>query len=564
MADRGHVLTDELLKKLEKDIAKEYRRASKDAAAKLKAYLEEDEAKRKVQESLLKAGKITQKQYNDWVFRHTMMGKRWKDMQEVLARDFLNANKIALQIAKNRMPDVYALNANYATYQLEHDGKLDTSFTLYNHDTAEYLLSQERELMPGPSARKAKEIAQNKDLQWNKRKIQSAVLQGVLQGESPYEVAKRLMDVGQMNYNSAVRYARTMGTNAQNAGRYQAYRRADALGVDLTIEWQATLDGRTRHEHRLMHGQRRDVGQPFVIDGVEILWPAQPNYNGENIPQELIWNCRCTLLSWVKGFEGDTVKTSPKMGEMSFEEWQHEKEKLKTVNQLTASTLTTEEREAQLSASALIKDLRASKIARLEPTRYGTIPSDEDIIAKVSGGDETKGSCVSLSFAYAGNKNGLEVLDFRGGESQSFFSSYYGWKDIAKRFGISEKAKTEIVSATNLVKKAEDGKQYILIAGKHAAVVRRNPNKDSKNLFEYLELQDQNGGWYGIGANTFKDRFGCRKTARRNLLNNEIIEAESYLIDIASLNNDAVFEEVLAYINTEPTKQKKGRYGYAK
>jgi hypothetical protein len=367
-----------------------------------------------------------------------------------------------------------------------------------------------------------------------------------------------------MNYNAAVRYARTMTTNAQNAGRYQALRRADQIGVDLTIEWQATLDGRTRHEHRMMHGQRRNVGEPFEIEGVKILWPAQVNYDGTNLPQELIWNCRCTLLSWVKGFEGDTVKTSPKMGDMSFEEWQHEKEKLKTVNQLTASTLTTEEREAQLSASALIKDLRASKIARLEPTRYGTIPSDEDIIAKVSGGDETKGSCVSLSFAYAGNKNGLEVLDFRGGESQSFFSSYYGWKDIAKRFGISEKAKTEIVSATNLVKKAEDGKQYILIAGKHAAVVRRNPNKDSKNLFEYLELQDQNGGWYGIGANTFKDRFGCRKTARRNLLNNEIIEAESYLIDIASLNNDAVFEEVLAYINTEPTKQKKGRYGYAK
>lgn len=564
MPDRGHELTDELLSKLERRIAREYRTANKEAAAKLQAYLEEDEAKRKVQESLLKAGKITQKDFNNWVFRHKMMGKRWEEMRDVLAQDYHNANKIALNIAKGRMPDVYALNCNFATYQIEHDAEIDTGFTLYNHDTAEYLLSEERTLMPGPSTRKQREIAQNKDMQWNRNKIQSAVLQGILQGESPYDVAKRLQNVGQMNYNAAVRYARTMTTNAQNAGRYQAFRRADQIGVDLTIEWQATLDGRTRHEHRMMHGQRRGVGEPFEIEGVKILWPAQVNYDGTNLPQELIWNCRCTLLSLVKGFEGDTVKTSPKMGEMSFEEWQHEKEKLKTVNQLTASPLTAEERAAQLNASALIKDLRASKIARLEPTRYDTMPTDEDIIAKVSGGDETKGSCVSLSFAYAGNKNGLEVLDFRGGESQSFFSSYYGWKDIAKRFGISEKAKTEIVSATNLVKKAEDGKQYILIAGKHAAVVRRNPNKDSKNLFEYLELQDQNGGWYGIGANTFKDRFGCRKTARRNLLNNEIIEAESYLIDIASLNNDAVFEEVLAYINTEPTKQKKGRYGYAK
>jgi len=177
-------------------------------------------------------------------------------------------------------------------------------------------------MMPGPSTRKAKQIAANKDMQWNRNKIQSAVLQGVLQGESPYDVAKRLQNVGQMNYNAAVRYARTMTTNAQNAGRYEAFHRAKKLGVDLTIEWQATLDGRTRHEHRMMHGQRREVDEPFVVDGVEILFPAQTRYGSSDIPQQLIWNCRCTLLSWVKGFEGDTVKESPKMGDMTFEEWQ--------------------------------------------------------------------------------------------------------------------------------------------------------------------------------------------------------------------------------------------------
>ena len=325
MADRGHELTDELLSKLEKDIAREYRQANRDVAAKLKAYLEETEAKRKVQEELLKAGKITQKEFQDWCFRHTMMGKRWEEMRDVLAEDYHNANKIALQMSKDRMPDVYALNGNFATYQIEHDGEIDTGFTLYNHDTAEYLLEEERTLMPGPSTRKQREIAANKDMQWNTQKIQSTVLQGVLQGESPYEVAKRLMHVGQMNYNSAVRYARTMTTNAQNAGRYQAFERAAKVGVNLTIEWQATLDNRTRHEHRMMHGQRREVGEPFEIDGVKILWPAQVNYDGTNLPQELIWNCRCTLLSWVKGFEGDTVKSSPKMGDMSFEEWQNAK-----------------------------------------------------------------------------------------------------------------------------------------------------------------------------------------------------------------------------------------------
>ena len=322
MADEGHVLTDERLKKLEKDIAKEYRTATKEMQAKLTAYLEKTEAQRQVQEGLLNAGKITDKEYRDWCYRHNMVGKRWKEMCETLAEDMHNTNQIALGMTKDAMPDVYALNANYATYQIETGGGIDTGFTLYNHDTAEYLLGDQRQLMPKPSTRKAAQIAANKDMQWNVQKIQSAVLQGVLQGESPYKVAERLRNVGQMNYNASVRYARTMTTSAQNAGRYEACRRAKKLGVDLVIEWQATLDGRTRHDHRLMHGQRTEVDKPFhTPDGYTIYYPADCTGDSD-APQKEIWNCRCTLLSWVKGFEGDTVKKSDKMDGMSFEEWQ--------------------------------------------------------------------------------------------------------------------------------------------------------------------------------------------------------------------------------------------------
>ena len=198
---------------------------------------------------------------------------------------------------------------------------IDAGFTLYNHDTAEYLLKDTRQLMPGPSTRKAREIAAKESMQWNKGKIQSAVTQGILQGEGPYKVAERLRGVAEMDYNASVRYARTMTTSAQNAGRYESYRRAKKLGVDLTIEWQATLDGRTRHAHRLMHGQRTTVDEPFETpDGYTIFYPA--DCSGESdAPQNEIWNCRCTLLAWVTGFEEETVRESPKMGDMSFEEW---------------------------------------------------------------------------------------------------------------------------------------------------------------------------------------------------------------------------------------------------
>ena len=329
MSDRGHELTDEMLFDLESRIKREYARAARDTKLKLEKYLDKIEDGRKEQLDLLKAGKITQKEYNDWVFRHTMIGERWDAMRNTLAKDMHNANVIATNMIKDEMPDVYALNMNYGTYNIEHSGGIDTGFTLYNHDTAEYLLGDERELMPPPSAKKAAEIKKNKDMQWNKQHIQSTVLQGILQGESPYDVAARLMRVAQMNASASIRYARTMTTSAQNAGRYDAYRRADKLGVELTIEWQATLDNRTRHEHRMLHGERRKVDEPFEVESdgeiISILYPAEGGPGSSDIPQSMIWNCRCTLLAWVKGFEGDTVKSSPKMEGMDFDEWQQAK-----------------------------------------------------------------------------------------------------------------------------------------------------------------------------------------------------------------------------------------------
>lgn len=327
MADRGHELTDQLLADLEDRIAEEYAAAYRDMQKKLTAYLEQFEKDLKKQKAFLDAGKITKKDYEDWVYRHTMIGKRWEAMRDVLAEDLEHANEIALQIARGEMPNVYALNANFGAYQIEHDAGIDMGFTLYNHDAAELLMKeQDLQLMPGPSTKRAAEIAANESMQWNRLKIQSAVLQGILQGENAYRVAERLRSVATMNYNASVRYARTMTTNAQNAGRYESFHRAKSLGVDLTIEWQATLDGRTRHEHRMMHGQRREVDEPFIVDGVRIMWPAQSHGPGaSDIPQRLVWNCRCTLLAWVKGFEGETVKNSPKMREMSFEEWQKSK-----------------------------------------------------------------------------------------------------------------------------------------------------------------------------------------------------------------------------------------------
>ena len=314
MADIAHKRTDAIIADLEKQLAKEYGRALRDAEGKLDAYFRRFEARDKRQRELLDAGKITAEDYENWRKRHLLMGKRWEELRDTLAQDFAKVGEIARSIVSGHLPDVYALNHNYSTFQIEHDGRLDTSYTLYNRQTVERLVRDNPSLLPNPTVGPPRA----KDLRWNQEHITSSVLQGILQGEPITEIAKRLEDVAQMDYNAAVRTARTAVTSAQNGGRIDSYRRAESMGIDLRKRWLATLDDRTRHEHRLLHGQTVATEEPFTVEGEEIMFPGDPA-----APGYLVYNCRCTLISQIKGFEGDTVKESPKMHGMTFDEWQH-------------------------------------------------------------------------------------------------------------------------------------------------------------------------------------------------------------------------------------------------
>lgn len=327
MADPAHTATDEILNRLERRLKREYTQAAREVQKKLDDYLAAFKIKDAEWQRRVAAGEATAKEYKNWRTGQMMMGKRWGQLQQECAENLANANQIAHSIAYGYQSEVYALNHNFATYEVEHSGRLDTAYTLYDKDTVARLMRDDPDMLPPPGKTVKERIAQGKDVLWNKQQLQSVMMQAIVQGDSIDKIAKRMSEaVATSDYKAAVRYARTMTTNTQNAGRYEGYRRAKGMGVDLTIEWSATLDNRTRHDHRLLHGQRREVDEPFEVDNVKILYPAQLGIGSSDIPQSMIWNCRCTLLAWVKGFEGETVKSSPKMGDMTFEEWQNMKE----------------------------------------------------------------------------------------------------------------------------------------------------------------------------------------------------------------------------------------------
>lgn len=326
MADRGHELTEKMLADLEKRLHDEYTQAARELQKTLDDYMKRYRTKDKIWQKWVADGTKTQKEYDEWRIGQLAMGDRWEKMKNQIITDQMHTNEIARQIIQKQMPSVFSLNANYATYQVEHDARIDTSLTLYNRDAVNRILREEPDVLLPPGKNVSKKIRAGKAARWESQKLQSVMMQGIMQGDSIPKLASRLAsEVEDSDYKAAVRNARTMSTNAQNAGRYDAYERLQKNGVDLTLEWAATLDNRTRHEHRMMHGQRRDVGEPFVVDGIEIMYPAQTGdfmgVSQSDIPQQMIWNCRCTILAFVKGFEHDTIKHSDKMGDMTFDEW---------------------------------------------------------------------------------------------------------------------------------------------------------------------------------------------------------------------------------------------------
>ena len=323
MSDYAHDQTDKRIARIQKRLEKEYSATIKEVEAKLDDYLRRFRLKDQKWREWVKTGKKTPEQYKAWKKGQIAGGKRWRELKEALAIDYHHANVIARKIVRDELPEIYALNYNYSTYLIEKGLSVDTSFTLYNRAAVQKILNDNPNLLPPPGKKTSERIAAGLDVRWNKETIQSVMIRSILTGESVPKIAKRLArEVGDRNYKASIRNARTMATGAQNAGRSDSFRRAKKMGINLRQTWVATLDMRTRHEHRLLDGMTVDVGKPFIVEGEKIRFPGDPN-----APGHLTYNCRCTMIGQIMGFERDVVKyrTDPAINGMTYEEWKRSK-----------------------------------------------------------------------------------------------------------------------------------------------------------------------------------------------------------------------------------------------
>ena len=208
----------------------------------------------------------------------------------------------------------------------------------------------------------------------------------------------------------------------------------------------------------------------------------------------------------------------------------------------------------------LMNRLNKSNVDFLKVKKLRNNLSIDKIIERLAGGDMTSGSCASVGLAYVGNRNGLDVLDFRGGASQQFFSSRFNLDELTRILPedsvITSVARSYITSGNRLLQQVEQGREYYFVCGRHASIVRRNED----NVLQYLELQSSTrSGWTDFNANprhTLSTRFGCRNTTGRDVT--------GFMVDVESFQNNEEFREILGYINTNASEQRRGASGYAK
>lgn len=322
MRDTAHELTDELIDRLEKKITEEYKRAAKDVQSKLDDYLRRFKIKDEARQRMVASGEKTFAEYQKWRIGQMAVGKRWEEMRETIANDLHNANAVARGIVDGYTAEAYALNINRAMYGIETAAGINTSFTLYDRDAVARILKNSPELLPPPGKNMLARIAAGKDIKWQEGQIQSVIVQSILQGESIPNISKRIAQtMGETNHKSTIRYARTAITGAENAGRQDAYHYAEEHGCNIQREWMAVHDDRTRHEHRLLDGQVKGIDEPFEVEGYKIMFPGDPAAD-----PEMIWNCRCTTGSVIKGLEPQARKyRDDTINGKTYDEWKNSK-----------------------------------------------------------------------------------------------------------------------------------------------------------------------------------------------------------------------------------------------
>ena len=299
--DPARKWTDKELKDMEYHIGKIYEQALTEIDEKWAAYMERaDKRVSKLYNAYKNAPEgekeAALKKYQDALENVTFRDAYYREMVRDTATRLCNTNKIATAYMNGEMPNIYKVNYD----QIDPDALIPgIKYNMLDERTIAHLIKD--------GTIPQREIDEKKDKTWNTKQIGSTVLQGILQGESIKDIAKRLMPIVDKNEASAVRNARTMTTCAENRGRLDRYADYESKGLVMAKVWIATGDNRTRDWHLTLDGQEVARDENFIDgEGNPLMYPGDPDAEPETV-----WNCRCSMRSHIIGVRGKDGEITP-------------------------------------------------------------------------------------------------------------------------------------------------------------------------------------------------------------------------------------------------------------
>lgn len=316
MSDYGSRVADRKISETNRRLRSTYRTAQKELKTKLsdfnRRFREKDAAKRRQ----LAEGKITKQDYKNWLTGQVFIRNQWESKVRQVSRTMMDCNRQSMRLINEGKLDVFAENYNYNAYRAERD--IAISFNLYNAEAVARLIRDDPQVLP------EWKIDEEKDYEWNYKKVNSIITQGIIQGESVEDITRRLCrDLATQNENRMRMFARTAITGAQNAGRQRQMEDAADMGIKVHKQWLSTMDGRTRDSHRYLDGQEVPYNDDFESYHGPIEYPGDPSAD----PAE-IYNCRCTMVTIYPEYEDRSKRDWREDVEVdgeSYEEWKEGK-----------------------------------------------------------------------------------------------------------------------------------------------------------------------------------------------------------------------------------------------
>lgn len=285
MADAVTRMADAQAAAYAKKIEKVYTQAAKEVKKKMDDFWKAHKEKAKRLRKQVQAGVISERDYQAWLRGQVFQGKQWEQKLKDVTEVYVNADAKAREILGGTTKNVFMEAANHTAYDIEKQLGGAVAFNVYDKKTVERLTKDNPKMLP------EWKIDEPKDYVWNEKRVQNAVTQGIIQGESIEEVGERLTsELATSNAKKMDMFARTAINGAQNAGRMDRLHEAEEMGIEVRKKWLATLDKRTRDAHADLDGQEAEVDEPFQSQLGPIMYPGDPLADPANT-----YNCRCTL-----------------------------------------------------------------------------------------------------------------------------------------------------------------------------------------------------------------------------------------------------------------------------